>query len=106
MFLFHNGIVRRISRKQARENLEEKPVRGMRISVKKDRVLEAEERTRALPGITHVRTWLNEGEVSVGDSIMLVLVGGDIRTRVMEGLSYLIGELKTKCIEEEELFEP
>ena len=47
-----------------------------------------------MPGIYCVKAWLNEGELAVGDDIMLVLVGGDIRPHVVDALQALVGRLK------------
>ena len=35
---------------------------------------------------------------------MLVLVGGDIRPRVIDALQSLVGEIKSECVREEELY--
>ena len=53
-----------------------------------------------MPGIYYVKAWLNEGELAVGDDIMLVLVGGDIRPHVVDALQALVGKLKTECVTE------
>ena len=55
-----------------------------------------------LPGIYYIRVWLNEGELTVGDDIMYVLIGGDIRPHVVEALQYLVGRIKSECVSEEE----
>ena len=47
--------------------------------------------------------WLNRGELQVGDDLMLVLVGGDIRPHVIAALESLVSALKTGCVTEEEL---
>ena len=57
----------------------------------------------AMPGIRTVRVWLNSGELTVGDDIMLVLVGGDIRPHVVDALQALVGELKQHCVTETEI---
>ena len=40
----------------------------------------------------------------MGDDIMYVLIGGDIRPRVIEGLNYLVGRIKKECAMETELY--
>ena len=67
----------------------------MVFSYDKEKVEEAVENTQNMPGIGYVRVWLNEGQLEVGDNIMLVLVGGDIRPHVVDALQSLVGELKT-----------
>ena len=58
-----------------------------------------------MPGIFHVRVWLNSGKLQVGDDIMLVLIGGDIRPRVIDALQSLVGEIKNNCVVEQEIYE-
>ena len=57
-----------------------------------------------MPGIRYARVWLASGELKVGDDIMLVLVGGDIRPHVIDALQALVGEIKTRCVTETEVF--
>ena len=57
-----------------------------------------------LDGISIVRVWMNEGELRVGDDIMYVLIGGDIRPRVVDALQFLVGTLKEECVTETELY--
>lgn len=105
MFLVHNGTVRRTARARVRQGAEDTaPVRGMRFGYDREKVARAVEAARAMPGIGYVRVWLNEGELGLGDDIMLVLVGGDIRPRVVDALQALVGTLKGECVTEEEIF--
>ena len=52
---------------------------GMETGYDQDKVQAAVETCRAMEGIRYVRVWLNPGELVVGDPIMQVLIGGDIR---------------------------
>ena len=105
MYLFHNGIVRQSARAKVRQgDISASDVKGMVFSYDKEKVEEAVENTQNMPGIGYVRVWLNEGQLEVGDDIMLVLVGGDIRPHVVDALQSLVGELKNHCVKEEELF--
>ena len=105
MYLFHNGIVRQSARAKVRQgDISASDVKGMVFSYDKEKVGEAVENTQNMPGIGYVRVWLNEGQLEVGDDIMLVLVGGDIRPHVVDALQSLVGELKNHCVKEEELF--
>jgi molybdopterin synthase catalytic subunit len=105
MFLFHNGVVRQSARATVREGAEGMPlVQGMRFSYDAEKVAAAVETARSLPGIYCVRVWLNEGQLELGDDIMLVLIGGDIRPRVIEALQSLVGEIKNHCVVEQELY--
>ena len=56
--------------------------------------------TYRMEGIYYIRVWLNEGELNVGDDIMYVLIGGDIRPRVVDALQYLVGRIKNECVSE------
>ena len=105
MYLFHNGIVRQSARAKVRQgDISASDVKGMVFSYDKEKVEEAVENTQNMPGIGYVRVWLNEGQLEVGDNIMLVLIGGDIRPHVVDALQSLVGELKNHCVKEEELF--
>ena len=78
---------------------------GRRFSYDAEKVEQAISSARALDGIYYVRVWLNEGVLSVGDDIMLVLIGGDIRPHVVDALQFLVGRIKSECVTEEELYE-
>lgn len=105
MFLIHNGVVREDARTRVREgDAEAKPVRGMRFSSDAEKVKRSMEEALALPGIFFARAWLNEGELAVGDDIMYVMIGGDIRPHVIEALQYLVGKIKSECVAEQELY--
>ncbi len=106
MYLAHNGIVRQTARALVRQGAQDAaPVRGMLFSYDLEKVDAAVAETRALPGIYHVRVWLNEGELRLGDDIMLVLIGGDIRPHVVDALQYLVGRIKNECVQEREISE-
>lgn len=105
MYLAHNGTVRQTARALVRAGAEDTaPVSGMHFAWDRDKVAAALEEARALPGIYHVRLWLNEGDLDLGDDIMLVLVGGDIRPRVIDALQFLVGKIKNECVIEQEIY--
>ncbi|MCE5203886.1 MAG: molybdenum cofactor biosynthesis protein MoaE [Actinomycetia bacterium] len=95
MYLMHNGVVRAPSR-------DGRPVSGMTLSVDRARLAEILATAELMEGVTHVRAWVNEGALSVGDDIMYVLVGGDIRDHVFEALQALVRMIKTEVVTEEE----
>ena len=104
MYLTHNGVVRGTARAQARGyDKMAAPVSGMVFSYDAEKVGRAVADTEKLPGIYHVRVWLNKGRLRVGDDLMLVLVGGDIRPHAADALHYLVDRLKSECVTEEEL---
>ena len=103
MYLTHNGVVRQTARALVREgNTDAAPVTGMSFSYDAAGVEAAIADTRRMEGIHYVRVWLNEGELRVGDDIMLVLIGGDIRPHVVDALQYLVGRIKSRCVRENE----
>lgn len=104
MYLFHNGVVRESAKALVRQgDLTAAPVVGMEFSYDEKKVQEAIEEARKLPGIYYVRVWLNEGRLSVGEDIMLVLLGGDTRPHVVTGLETLVGRIKSSCVTEKEI---
>ena len=105
MYLTHNGTVRADAKAKVRAGESgTQPVRGMLFSYDAAKVDAAAAETKQLPGIYYVRVWLNEGELSVGDDLMYVLVGGDIRPHVVDALQFLVEKLKTECVAETERF--
>ncbi len=103
MYLTHNGVVRETARARVRGGDESAPaVTGMHFAYNEAKVEEAIDEIRKLEGIYYVRVWLNEGELAVGDDIMYVLIGGDIRTHVVDALNLLVGKIKSECVEEQE----
>ncbi len=105
MYLTHNGVVRGTAKAKVRECAENTaPVTGMIFSYDKEQVDAAVADTYKLDGIHYVRVWLNEGELKVGDDIMFVLIGGDIRPHVVDALQYLVGRIKSDCVNEQECY--
>ena len=106
MYLVHNGTVRQTAKAKARFGAEDtKPVTGMEFSYDPAKVEAAIEDAYQLEGIFYIRVWLNEGRLEMGDDIMYVLIGGDIRPHVVDALQYLVGRIKNECVIETELNE-
>lgn len=106
MYLTHNGVVRQSAKAKVRQGAEDtKPVTGLYFSYDKDKVDEVIAATYKMDGIYYIRVWLNEGELNVGDDIMYVLIGGDIRPRVVDALQYMVGRIKNECVIETEHYE-
>ena len=103
MYLTHNGIVRQSAKARVRYGEDAKDVTGMVFSYDQSKVDAVLEDAKKLDGIYYVRVWLNEGELKVGDDIMYVLIGGDIRPRVVDALNYIVGRIKNECVTETEL---
>lgn len=104
MYLTHNGTVRQTAKAKVRYGAENtKEVTGMRFSYDQEKVDGIIADTYKMEGIYYIRVWLNEGELAMGDDIMYVLIGGDIRPRVVDALNYLVGRIKNECVVETEL---
>ena len=106
MYLTHNGIVRKSAKAKVRYGEDNtRAVTGMLFSYDQEKVEEAISETYQLDGIYYVKAWLNEGTLQVGDDIMYVLIGGDIRPHVVDALQFLGGKLKNECVKETEIYE-
>lgn len=104
MYLTHNGVVRQTAKAKVRSGEENaKDVTGMIFSYDEKKVDAVIADTYQLEGIYYIRVWLNEGNLDVGDDIMYVLIGGDIRPHVVDALQYLVGRIKNECVIETEL---
>lgn len=101
MFLVHNGTVRKSPKAKVRQGIDlGTDVDQMTFRADQAQVDEVIKATYAMEGITYIRVWLNDGLLEVGDDIMLVLVGGDIRPHVIDALQYLVGRIKNECVTE------
>ena len=104
MYLTHNGTVRQTAKAKVRYGEENtKEVTGMIFSYDEEKVNAVIADTYKMEGIYYIRIWLNEGQLQMGDDIMYVLIGGDIRPRVVDALQYLVGRVKNECVVETEL---
>lgn len=113
MYLVHNGIVRATPRHSVRPgeaapaNAPASDARVVAVDFSHDKPgLEAAlEEARGWEGVFYVRAWLNEGRVEVGDSLMYVMIGADIRPHAIGALEKLVGHIKSELVEERELFD-
>lgn len=104
MFLVHNGVVRETARAKVRQGKRNaKNVKGMLFSYDEKKVEKAKNKALRMKGIYYISVWLNSGNLKLGDDIMIVLVGGDIRPNVINCLENLVAEIKTKCVIEQEM---
>ena len=105
MFLVHNGTVRQTAKARVRLGDESAaPVTGMVFSYDAAKVDTAVQNAYDMDGIHYIRFWLNEVQLELGDDIMFVLVGGDIRPHVIDALQALVGEIKSHCVIEQEQY--
>lgn len=106
MYLIHNGTVRQTAKARVRSGAEDtKEVTGMLFSYNQEKVDIIIADTYKMEGIYYIKVWLNEGRLEMGDDIMYVLIGGDIRPRVVNALNYLVGRIKDECVVETEIYE-
>lgn len=105
MFLVHNGVVRVTPKAQVREGKDGLgDVAQVEFSYDAAGVDAAVEEALTWPGVYYVKTWLNEGVLSVGDSIMYVLIGADIRPNCIDALQKLVGKIKNDLVVEKEIY--
>lgn len=112
MYLTHNGVVRAIPKKVARaheysndpESTTTAEVVAIDFSYDKQGLEEAVAQARTWEGVHYVRVWLNEGRLSVGESIMYILIGADIRPHAVDALVNLVGHIKTNLVTETEIY--
>ena len=105
MYLTHDGTVRQTARARVRQgDTSAKPVTGMLFSYDREKLDAVIADTYRMEGIYYIRVWLNEGLLEPGDDIMYVLLGGDIRPHVIDGLQYLVSRIKSECVTETELY--
>ena len=105
MFLTHNGVVRITPKAQVRQGEEGLPeIIAVDFSYDAEGLAAAEKEALTWPGVYYVRTWLNEGRCEVGDSLMYVLIGADIRPRCIDALQKLVGHIKNDLVVEKEIY--
>ena len=104
MYLTHNGTVRKTAKAKVHNgDMSAENVTGMLFSYDEEKVAAAIDEAYKLDGIYYIKVWLNQGELQVGDDIMYVLIGGDIRPHVVDALQFLVERIKTTCVVETEL---
>lgn len=104
MFLTHNGVVRATAKAQVREGKLMPAVAYIDFSYDAAGLEAAVAEALTWEGVHYVRVWLNEGLLSVGDSIMYVLIGADIRPRCVDALTRLVGHIKNDLVVEREIY--
>ena len=105
MFLTHNGVVRVTPKKHVREGVEGLgDVAQVEFSYDAAGVDAAVAEALTWPGVYYVRVWLNEGVLEVGESIMYVLIGADIRPNCIDALQKLVGKIKNDLVVEKEIY--
>lgn len=89
MIASHLGVVRQTARDGG-------PVSGIRVTFDRDVVQDIVRNTKEMDGIIEVLVETYEGDLKVGDEIMAVVVGGDIRDHVFPALIHAVDAIKKK----------
>ena len=95
MILVHNGIVRATSKQG-------KPVSGMKLSYDEEKLRTVVSEQKKKDGILDIKVWINQGDLKVGDDIMLLLVAGRFRTDVLPVFESLLSAIKQEIVSERE----
>ena len=104
MFLAHNGVVRATAKAQVRQGQEMPEVVQVDFSYDAAGLEAAVADALTWDGVYYVKVWLNEGVCNVGDSLMYVLIGADIRPRCVDALNRLVGHIKDNLVVEKEIY--
>lgn len=105
MYLVHNGVVRITPKKEVREGVEGLgEIAQVDFSYDAAGVEAAIEEALTWPGVYYVKVWLNEGVLEVGESIMYVMIGADIRPNCIDALQRLVGKIKNDLVVEKEIY--
>jgi len=97
MIASHLGIVRGSSR-DGRE------VTAIEVRYDHERLRDIVEEMKRLPGIIDIQVEIREGHLQVGDEILAVAVGGDIRENVFDALIRTVNRIKAEASRKQEHF--
>lgn len=87
MILCHNGMVRGTSR-------DGRKVTGVAVTADRKKLNEIVAAQKSRPGIFEILVHVNEGELKVGDDLLLIAVAGDIRENVIPVLTDTLNTVK------------
>ena len=104
MFLTHNGVVRKTAKAQVRQGEDMPEVAQVDFSYDAEGLEAAIAEALTWDGVYYVKVWLNEGVLEVGQSLMYVLIGADIRPRCVDALQRLVGHIKNDLVIEREIY--
>ncbi len=96
MILVHNGVVRGTSKSG-------KKVRKMLLIYDKQKLDGLVKEVNKLSFVESCIIWINEGELSIGDDIMYVILAGNNRKKLLPLFEDIIETLKNSVVEEKEL---
>lgn len=97
MIASHLGVVRETSLKGG-------AVKEIHVRFNREVIDKIVHDAKQLPGIVEVLVDTNEGPLQIGDEIMAVVVGGDIRDRVFPALIETVDRIKKEGSLKKEVF--
>jgi len=97
MILCHNGIVRGTSR-------DGRKVTGVAVTVERKKLDDNITAQKSRPGIFEILVHVNEGELKVGDDLLLIAVAGDLRENVIPVLTDTLNTVKKTVTSKTEHF--
>jgi molybdopterin synthase catalytic subunit len=97
MILCHNGIVRGTSR-------DGRKVTGVAVTVDRKKLDDIITAQKSRPGIFEILVHVNEGELKVGDDLLLIAVAGDLRENVIPVLTDTLNTVKKTVTSKTEHF--
>ena len=97
MIASHLGVVRGTS-------LNGRKVTGIEAEFNRDIIEDILCSIKKMPGIYEVLIEISEGKLKVGDDIMAVVVGGDIRDHVFPALITTVDRIKKEAVTKKEFF--
>jgi molybdopterin synthase catalytic subunit len=97
MIASHLGIVRGSSR-------DKREVISVNVAYDLKAIDDIIKEIKKLPGIVEVLVDINEGSLEVGDEILFVAVGGDIRDNVFNALIKAVDLIKKRASHKREIF--
>jgi len=98
MILCHNGIVRESDRSGA------KRVRALKVVVDRTAIERIRSWGESQPGIVAVAIEAFEGELHVGDDLLLVVVAGDFRENVFAVTREIVERIKSEGVHKTEFY--
>ena len=97
MILCHNGIVRGTSR-------DGRKVTGVAVSADRKKLQDILTAQKSRPGIFEILVHVNEGELKIGDDLLLIAMAGDIRENVIPVLIDTLNSIKKSVTSKAEHF--
>ncbi|HQM20113.1 MAG TPA: molybdenum cofactor biosynthesis protein MoaE [Deltaproteobacteria bacterium] len=95
MILCHNGVVRGTSRDGS-------PVGSVDVRADRETIEAIVEEQKKRPGIIEILYEVNEGNLKVGDDLLMIVVAGDIREHVIPVMTDTLNAIKARGTKKQE----